>query len=133
TPARKSYHTATSTAPAGISTDFPVDMIQCSAMAIAVPPNVRSDGQHLVLRDVSWDLYEHMLQELGDTHLRMTYDNGTLEMMSPLPKHERWGSWIGRLIELMCLERSIEIECLGSTTFANKAKKKGFEPDKCYY
>ena len=92
-----------------------------------------SSYQHLVLHDVSWEFYEQLLREVGDRHIQITYDDGSLEIMSPLPEHERWGAWIARLIELMCLERSIDCECLGSTTFRDAAKRKGLEPDECYY
>jgi len=102
-------------------------------MTIADTPVAFAYAQHLVLDDVSWELYDHLIQELDGRQIRMTFDNGRLEIMSPLPKHERWGSWIGRLIELMCLERSLQVECLGSTTFRNKAKQMGFEPDDCFY
>jgi len=89
--------------------------------------------QHIVLDDVSWEFYEHLLREVGDEHVRVSYDKGRLELMSPLPKHERWGEWIGRLVELVCLERSIRVESLGSTTFRSQAKQRGVEPDKCFY
>src|SRR5258706_240581 len=45
------------------------------------------DVDHLVLHGVSWELYEHLLREIGERPLRITYDNGELEIMSPLPEH----------------------------------------------
>jgi Uma2 family endonuclease len=98
--------------------------------SVDISPHV---DQHIVFDDVSWDFYEHLLREVGNGAIRITYDRGRLEIMSPLPKHERWGEWIGRLIELMCLERSIPVESLGSTTFRNRAKRGGLEPDQCFY
>lgn len=92
-----------------------------------------ADAQHMVLDDVSWEFYEHLLREIGSRQIRVTFDQGNLEIMSPLPKHERWGAWIGRLIELMCFERSIDCQPLGSTTFRDEAQQKGLEPDACYY
>ena len=53
--------------------------------------------------------------------------------MSPLPKHERWGDWIDWLIKELSVARSIRVAPLGSTTFKDRLKKKGLEPDKCYY
>jgi Uma2 family endonuclease len=89
--------------------------------------------QHIVLEDVSWGFYERLLEEIGDRHIRVTYDDGRIEIMSPLPKHDRWGRWIGRLIELLCFELRIRCENLGSTTFRSSLKKKGLEPDECFY
>jgi Uma2 family endonuclease len=89
--------------------------------------------QHIVLDEISWELYEKLLEEIGNRPLRVTFDQGRLEIMSPLPKNERWGSWIGRLIELLALEKLIRIEPLGSTTFRSRLKRRGLEPDECYY
>jgi Uma2 family endonuclease len=102
-------------------------------MTIANGVTSLADQQHIVLEDVSWESYERLLDEVGNRQIRMTYDQGRLEIMSPLAKHERWGAWIGRLIELMCFERSIDVECLGSTTFRSQTRRKGLEPDECYY
>src|SRR3954466_11812036 len=81
--------------------------------------------QHIVLDDISWEFYEHLLREVGDRHIRVTYDEGTIEIMSPLPKHERWGEGIARLIGWIEESRPIRIESLGSTTFRSGRKKKG--------
>src|SRR4051812_41168123 len=89
--------------------------------------------QHIVLTDVSWELYQQLLREIGDRPIRITYDRGSMEIISPLPKHERWKTRIGRLIELMAVELQISMETLGSRTFRRKAKKVGLEPDECYY
>jgi Uma2 family endonuclease len=91
------------------------------------------ETQHLVLDGVSWERYEELLREVGDDAIRVTYDNGAIEIMSPLPKHEKWGARIARLIELMSYERQLTIEPLGSTTFRKKKRNKGLEPDKCFY
>ena len=96
------------------------------------PPKVRPD-EHFVLRNVGWELYEMLLKEIGDRPIHITFDQGDLELMSPLPEHERWKRTIGRLIELLSLERSIPIGSLGSTTFRRKDLAKGLEPDECYY
>jgi len=86
-----------------------------------------------VLDGVSWDFYEQLLEEIGDRPIRVTFDNGSLEMMAPLPLHERWKKRIARMIELLCVELDIEIDTLGSTTFRREDLAKGLEPDECYY
>jgi len=92
-----------------------------------------TDQQHIVLEDVSWELYDRLVEELGESHIRITYDNGRMEMMPPLPKHEKWGWRFGRFVADLCLEKNIAFAPGGSTTFRKKAKKIGLEPDECFY
>src|SRR5882762_6534259 len=89
--------------------------------------------QHFVLEDASWELYEKLLRDIGNRPIRITYDDGRLEIMSPLPEHERPSNFIGRLIEMLSFELGMPIACLGSTTFRRRDKAKGLEPDQCYY
>jgi Uma2 family endonuclease len=102
-------------------------------MTAVVSPIPLAQQQHLLLHDVSWQFYEHLLREVGDRPIRVTYDHGKLEIMSPLPKHEKWGNRIGRMIELLAIELDIPMEPLGSTTFKREDLQKGLEPDECYY
>jgi Uma2 family endonuclease len=102
-------------------------------MTVAAIPSTQERHDHIVLEDISWDFYESLLREIGDRAIRVTYDDGRLEIMSPLPKHERWGDWIDWLVKEMSVAREIEIAPLASTTFKLRAEKKGLEPDKCYY
>ena len=102
-------------------------------MTVAASPISIADQQHMVLDGVSWPLYEQLLSEMGNRPVRMTFDNGDLEIMSPLPKHEKWGNRLGRMIEIISLELNIPIEPLGSTTFRREDLAKGLEPDECYY
>jgi len=89
--------------------------------------------EHLVLHDVSWEAYERLLEAFGDRRLRHTYIDGVLEIMSPLRRHESVKTFLGRLIEMMAYQLDIDIECLGSTTLRKQAKKRGLEPDECYW
>jgi Uma2 family endonuclease len=106
-------------------------------MTLAARPPTATDApgveQHLVLRHISWDFYEHLLAEIGDRPLRVTYSQGSMEIMAPLPKHEAAKKVIAQLIELMTLELAIPRACFGSTTFRREDKESGLEPDECYY
>ncbi|HET6247783.1 MAG TPA: Uma2 family endonuclease [Tepidisphaeraceae bacterium] len=98
------------------------------------PPAVNLDDvQHFVMEDASWDLYEKLLRDIGDRPIRVTYDQGRMEIMSPLPEHEHDKKLIGGLIEMLAFELNMPMACLGSTTFRRKTKAKGLEPDECYY
>ncbi|QOV89165.1 Uma2 family endonuclease [Humisphaera borealis] len=89
--------------------------------------------QHLVLDGISWEFYESVLSEIGNRAIRVAFDEGRIEIMSPLPEHEIYGTWLGRLVELLGLELELEVIGLGSTTFRDSAARKGLEPDECFY
>jgi Uma2 family endonuclease len=88
----------------------------------------------LILEDISWEKYEQLLDIFAEyPAIRMTYDQGTLEIMTPLPEHER-SSWIlGRLIVILSEELDLEIIGLKSTTWRSKLKAVGKEADECFY
>src|SRR5688572_26565724 len=100
---------------------------------VSSPPARVEPRNHFVLHGVSWQLYEMLLNEIGDQHIYITYDEGSLELMSPSPTHERWKKVIGAMIELMAIEMGRPCEMLGSTTFRRQDLEKGLEPDECYY
>jgi Uma2 family endonuclease len=87
----------------------------------------------IVLEHADWGQYERLLREFSETHIRLTYSDGRLELMSPLPEHERWKKRIGRLIEMLTLQRDMPLASFGSTTFRRKKLRKGLEPDESYY
>jgi Uma2 family endonuclease len=101
-------------------------------VSLSAEPEI-TPSRHVVLRDVSWELYESLLREIGDQHVLITYDNGSMELMSPLPEHEGWKKVIARLIETLTEELDIPIAGLGSTTYRRRDLAKGLEPDECYY
>ena len=98
------------------------------------PPAIQLDDvQHFVMEEASWDLYEKLLRDIGDRPIRVTYDGGRMEIMSPLAEHEDAKKLIGRLIEMLTLLTKRQVKSLGSTTFRRKDRGKGLEPDECYY
>jgi Uma2 family endonuclease len=91
------------------------------------------NGGILVFHDVSWDDYEQLLEEITDRPgLRVSYDAGKLEIMSPLPEHEEFKRFIERMIDTVADELDINIEPRGSATWRKKPDK-GAEADTCYY
>lgn len=87
----------------------------------------------IVLENVSWELYEQMLAEIGDGHTRLTFDRGRLEIMSPSRLHERVKTVLGRIIENYGDALDLTVEGGGSMTFKRKDLRKGLEPDECYW
>lgn len=91
-------------------------------------------AEHRVLLDgVSWQTYSALVDESEHASGRMTYDQGTLEIMSPLMPHESGKRLLGRMIEMFTLLRGIDIRSSASTTFRRTDLKRGFEADESYY
>lgn len=92
------------------------------------------DGSTLVLHDFSWDDYERLLEEVGDRpHLRVSYDHGRLEIMSPLPEHEEYGRFIDSLARVLADELDLELEPRGGATWKRRRAAAAAEPDACFY
>ncbi|MBE9197472.1 Uma2 family endonuclease, partial [Synechocystis sp. LEGE 06083] len=87
-------------------------------------------GQTLVLKDVDWDEFEALLEELGEHRgSRIAYCHKQLEVMAPLAEHEIAKALSADLIKVLLEELDIEFYPLGSTTFKNKFLGLGLEPD----
>lgn len=89
--------------------------------------------QRFVLHGVSWQTYNALLDELESSAVRLTYDRGTLELMSPSQDHERFKTLIGRVIEMFTEELDIPLQSGGSTTWRKEDLDRGLEADECYY
>lgn len=90
--------------------------------------------QRVILHNVSWETYERLLKDLQDSSApRMTYDRGTLEIMSPSSEHERYNRTAAQIVEELAVEMNMNIDSLGSTTFRREDIDRGFEPDSCFY
>jgi Uma2 family endonuclease len=87
-----------------------------------------------LINDVTWEQYETLLADLGEERRvpRMNYCDGTLEIMSPLPAHERPHRIIADIVKALLDAQDRAWEDFGSTTF-KKPKRAGLEPDTCFY
>ena len=75
-------------------------------------------GQMVILRNVSWSLYEQLSAEQGDiSNPRFAYDNGILEIKVASFGHEQINRIIARAFETMAEELGIDYINAGSTTF----------------
>jgi Uma2 family endonuclease len=63
----------------------------------------------------------------------VAYDDGTLEIMTPLPEHEYYKEIIGDIIKDTAEILELDYECCGSTTWKRELKKAGIESDNCFF
>jgi Uma2 family endonuclease len=68
----------------------------------------------ILIRDVSWQMFEKILEELGETRAaRVCYSQGMLEIMRPLAEHEDDKVIIGDLVKALLEELDLEFRSLG--------------------
>jgi Uma2 family endonuclease len=99
----------------------------------ALPPIEEKDGGRVILHAVPWDVYVTLRDADANRHLRMAYYQGTLELMSPRYRHEKYSRRLDRLVWELVVELGIPCACAGSTTFRREDGEAGKESDTCFY
>ncbi|MEY3327817.1 MAG: hypothetical protein RLZZ115_698 [Cyanobacteriota bacterium] len=90
--------------------------------------------QRTVLNQVSWQTFINLLNDLGDNRvIRLYYDQGVLEIMTPLGEHENNNRFIDDLVRAIADELNLNLKKMGSLTLKREELLKGAEPDSCYY
>ncbi|MEH2093515.1 Uma2 family endonuclease [Nostoc sp.] len=90
-------------------------------------------GSTVNIQDISWEEFESILQELGEKRsLRVAYSKSTLEIMVPLPEHEKSKDLISDIVKILLKMAGKSYEPFGSTTF-KRENTAGVEPDACFY
>ncbi|WP_373543653.1 Uma2 family endonuclease [Chamaesiphon sp.] len=104
------------------------ELIDAAELARIADPEETS-----IVSDVDWQTYEALLARLADnSHYRVTYLNGILEIVSPSIRHEKIKKRLATLLERYLISRQIQHTPLGSTTLKDRLKNAGAEPDECY-
>ncbi|MEG4351161.1 Uma2 family endonuclease [Microcoleus sp. LAD1_D3] len=92
-----------------------------------------SPGSIVTIPNISWLEFESILQELGEKRrTRIAYSQSTLEIMVPLPEHERPKDLISDIVKILLKSAGRRYEPFGSTTFKREGAA-GVEPDACFY
>ena len=91
--------------------------------------------QIVVLEGVSWADYDFLDRLRVDDvpQPRISYLDGTLQLMTSGRPHELLKKLLARLVEAYAAERGLELIGVGTATFRKRAKQAGLEPDECYW
>ncbi len=96
--------------------------------------NTLPPGATTIFRNVSWEDYETLLDEITDEpHIRISYDDGVLQIMTISTDHEELTVLISIFIRVIEDELRLPIQSYRSATFKKDRKRKGTEPDDCFY
>ncbi|WP_413161452.1 Uma2 family endonuclease [Capilliphycus salinus ALCB114379] len=91
-------------------------------------------GSKIKIYEVNWQEFEGLIDEFGERrNVRMAYHQGTLEIIAPLPEHERLTVVISDLVKVILRVQKQPGESLRSITLKRKTMAVGVEPDDCFY
>jgi Uma2 family endonuclease len=93
-----------------------------------------SSSQRVILQNISWQTFESILAEMGNHRAtRLAYDQGILEIMTPLMPHEHNKRLIEKLIDNLAEELNLNLKSTGSVTCKRQDLLRGVEPDSSFY
>jgi len=98
---------------------------------VAISP--ATTEQRFRISGVSWPGYLAFSDSLGPQHVRVTYDQGEMELMTLSSEHEHDKGLLGRLVEALTEELGINMASYGSMTCRQEEEERVFEPDECYW
>jgi Uma2 family endonuclease len=83
---------------------------------------------------VSWEDYEKLVSQMEQLPAhRIWFDEGKLSVTTPRRKIEKSKVLFHTFGQILSKELNLDLEDLGSTTYKSEFKKKGAEPDVCFY
>jgi Uma2 family endonuclease len=89
----------------------------------------------ILLEDVPWADYEAQLRIIGERHIRVNYDSGRMELISPTKQRGPAvvSCLLAWLVEIMVDEIDVQFEGADPLTLKRRDLEKGVEPDKLFY
>ena len=86
--------------------------------------------QTLVLNNASWEDYEEISGDFDEARaFRLTYNNGTLTIMTLSVRHEYYSEFLKQLVGILSLRLKQRVLFFGSATMKKRGLLKGCEPD----
>src|SRR5712691_3752096 len=108
-------------------------MTALAAPRVAPVPAKKQEGDRkVILHGISWKAYTTIGDALQDRNIFLTYDQGTLEIMTLSSEHERYKGKFGRLVPMLARHFRKNFESFGSFTQKREDLLKGIEADDCF-
>src|ERR1700731_8856 len=103
-------------------------------MTRVASPRRSQTGRSLLLEHVDWRMYSQLLRAFAERPgIRLTYDRGRLEIMSPLLTHDDDGRFLGRLVVTLTEELGLPLKAGGSTRMRRQLHQRGIEADESFW
>ena len=92
-------------------------------MATTQKPDTISEPMRIILRGVPWAAYKALRDVPANNHIRMTYLDGTLELMSPEYVHDRGARRLDILVCEVASAFGVNYEGIGTTTLRRRRRR----------
>ena len=90
-------------------------------------------GQSLLLSGVDWETYTRLLRIFAERPgVRLAYDRGELEILGP-SAYLSIAPFFSRLVWTLAEELVLPLHCGGSTTLRRRGRRRGIDPDACFW
>src|SRR5262245_28909917 len=100
------------------------------APSVGPPPT----GRCLRLSGIDWRTYARLLRAFAERPgVRLTYDRGELEIVTPLLEHDDDARFLGDLVFVLTEELGLPLKRGGSTTLRRQLRRRGIEADECFW
>ncbi|MBV9124016.1 MAG: Uma2 family endonuclease, partial [Planctomycetes bacterium] len=88
----------------------------------------------LRLSGIDWRTYSRLLKAFAERPgIRLVYDRGELEIMTPLLEHDDDSRFLGDLVFVLTEEYGLPLKRGGSTTLRRRLRRRGIEADECFW
>jgi Uma2 family endonuclease len=102
--------------------------IMSQVSSVQPPP-----GQSLLLSGVDWETYTRLLRIFTERPgVRLTYDRGGLEIRGPSDCLSD-APFFSALVWTLAEELALPLNCGGSTTLRRRGRRRGIDPDACFW
>jgi Uma2 family endonuclease len=104
------------------------------SVSLSPPPTLHPEQRFLLPGTYDWEAFETLERLLKfSSNLRITYLDGSIELMTLGESHELLKKSLAILIEAYFIAMGIEFIPVGSATRRGEEKGTSFEPDESYY
>jgi Uma2 family endonuclease len=92
-------------------------------------------GERVYATGIPWSVYTRLadLRDERRSGVKITFDRGRLEIMSPSFWREKPNLRLGQIVTALAEELGLRLVSARSTTFRREQAEQGLEPDDCFY
>ena len=119
------------TAPASLPVNRKKPRRKPAAAPVALTFPIPAAGETALVGFGNWDTYQMLDELIGSRSVRVSYNEGIIEIMSISPLHEKLKTRLGRFLEAYCDHLGRSYEMLGSATQSQPGRRAA-EPDESY-